>query len=120
MKYLKNFLHALIYTFSTLLILTFIFTLLSFFNVINFNGTIITKFIISFIAIFIGGFILGKNSLKKGWLEGLKFGSLIIFIFLLFNLLIIKSPFKITLLLYYLGILCTASFGSMIGIFRKR
>ena len=56
-KYLK----PLLFTFISLLILTFVFT---FFNYINFiNGTLfnIIKILIPFISLFIGSFLIGKH-----------------------------------------------------------
>lgn len=68
--------------------------------------------------IFIGSFKIGKNSNKKGYLEGIKYGSLWIIILLVINL-ITKN---ITLLstIYYIILLLTSTGASVLGINKKK
>ena len=56
---------------------------------------------------------------KKGYLEGIKFGLIMIVIILIFNLLIFKNEFNLISILYYLSLLFVSTIGSMIGIKRK-
>ena len=119
MNYLKILGKSFIYIVSILLVSTFVITLLNYFNI--FNGKIVTffKIIISLISMFVGGFIMGKNSKQKGWLEGLKLGAIILLILFIINYLILKQSFDIRNLVYYLILLSSIIFGSMIGINKK-
>jgi putative membrane protein (TIGR04086 family) len=64
---------------------------------------------------FILGIINGKKASKKGYLEGLKLGSIIILILLIFNLIFIRK-FSLNTFVYYLVIIASTTIGSMIGI----
>ena len=68
---------------------------------------------------FVGGFIMGKNSKQKGWLEGLKLGLIVLLILVLMNYLILGQSFEVKNLVYYLILLSSTIFGSMIGINKK-
>lgn len=65
------------------------------------------------------GIGIGRKSSKKGYLEGLKLGGIIILSLLLINLLFIRT-FSLSILMYYLIILASSIIGSMIGINIKR
>lgn len=120
MKYLKKLAFSFIYIIATLLILTFITTILSYFNIINDKITSIIKIIIPISSLFIGGFYIGKNSLKKGFIEGLKLSLIFSILLIIFNYLAFDYSFKLKYILFYL-ILCVSSvFGSMIGINKKK
>ena len=85
MKYLKNLGLSFIYIISIILILTFITTIFSYFNILNDKITSIIKIIIPIVSMFIGGFWIGKKSIKKGFLEGLKLGAIFSCILVIFN-----------------------------------
>ena len=119
MNYLKKLGKALLTTFITLIIGIVIITLLNYFNIIGINITNISKIIILGLSIFIGSFSLGKMSIKKGYLEGLKFGLLITFILFLLNLIITKN-IKIRLIILYIIINITSILGSMFGILKSK
>lgn len=120
MKYLKNLGISFIYIISTLLIFTLITTIFSYFNILNDKVTSIVKIIIPIISMFIGGFFIGKNSNKKGFLEGLKLGVIFSIILIIFNYLAFDYSFKIKYLLFYSILIISSIFGSMIGINRKK
>ena len=120
MKYLKNLGISFIYIISTLLILTLITTIFSYFNIFNDKVTSMVKIIIPIISMFIGGFFIGKNSNKKGFLEGLKLGVIFSIIIIIFNYLAFDYSFKIKYLLFYSILIISSIFGSMIGINRKK
>ncbi|MEG0026535.1 MAG: TIGR04086 family membrane protein, partial [Bacilli bacterium] len=82
MKYLKNIGISFFYIIIILLILTFIITILNYFNLINSHIMAILQIITLIISLFIGGVIIGKKSAKKGWLEGLYLGIIFLFILL--------------------------------------
>ena len=114
---LKKILFTTLYYFISLLIGNILITLLSYFNIINNNITNIISFLYPLILIIINSFLLGKTTLKKGYLEGLKFGLLISIIFLLIT--IITNNFNPKILIYYIIIITSSTLSSMIGINHK-
>ena len=119
MKYLKNIVFSLGIVSAVLLIFTFIITILSYFNIINDSLITIFKMLIPIISVLSSSIVMGKNSTKKGWLEGLKLGILICILLFLFNLLGLNK-FKINQLLFYGILIFTSIIGSMIGISKKK
>ena len=120
MKYLKNLGMSFLYIIGSILVLTFITTILSYFNILNDKVTSIIKIIIPIISMLIGGFYIGKRSNKKGFLEGLKLGAIFSSILVIFNYLALDNSFKFKYLLFYLILIITSILGSMIGINRKK
>lgn len=119
MKYLKNIVFSLGLVIAILLIFTFIVTILSYFNIMNDSITTVFKMIIPIISVLSSGIVMGLNSSKKGWLEGLKLGFLICILLFLFSLLGLNNTFKISQLLFYGILIFTSIVGSMIGISRN-
>ncbi len=117
MKNLKKLLKAFTYWLISLLIFALLINTLNYLSIINYKTLQILKIILSLISIFIGGFIIGKNSVKKGWIEGLKFGILITIIFLLISL-VLKS-LALDKIIYIILIIIVSIFGSVIGINKK-
>lgn len=116
MKYLKT----IMVFFSLLFITTIINTIFYYFNITSSSANNIIKIIIFIIVFIITGIYIGKNSSKKGWLEGLKISGIIIGIFLLLSL-IFKYNFNIIQILYYLICTLMIVLGSIIGInFKKK
>lgn len=111
---------ALLYSIGTILILTFVVTLLNYVNIFSYKIVVIFKIIIPILSIFIGGLVMGKKSTNKGWLEGIKYGIIFIVILCIMNYLILRTGFKIQDLIYYLIITLASSFGSIIGINYKK
>ena len=60
--------------------------------------------------------IMGKNSSKKGWLEGLKLGLMVCLLLFLFNILGLQNSIKLSAFLFYSILTITSIVGSMIGI----
>ena len=120
MKYLKNLGISLLYIIGTILVLTFIISIFSYFNIINDKIVSIFKIIIPIISLLIGGFYMGKRSIKKGFLEGIKLGVIFSLILIIFNFLAFGNSFKFKYLLFYLILIISSVLGSMIGINRKR
>ncbi|MBR3229975.1 MAG: TIGR04086 family membrane protein [Bacilli bacterium] len=117
MKSLKKIIKSTIITTITFIILTIILTAFNYFNLLNYKIINTFKLIIPICSIFIGGYLIGKKSEKKGWLEGIKF-SLIISI-LLFLITILLNKFKLEYLLYLVIIAVSGTLGSIIGINKK-
>ena len=114
----KKILNCLGLFFIIILGSTLIITILNYFNIMN-NKTISTiKFVIPMLSIIISSYRLGKFSEKQGYLEGLKLGGIIIFIFII--LVILLDKLEIRSMIYYGIMLLTSIISSMIGINRKK
>lgn len=120
MEYLKNIGKSLIYSFAIIIISTFLITILNYFNLIGSKVLAVLKILIILISMFVGGYLIGKVSKQKGWLEGIKFGGITIIILALFNYLGLGQKFSITHLIYYLILIISCTLGSMIGINQKK
>ena len=118
-KYTK-YLKALLYIFIPILFFSLILSLLYYFNIISDKSLNILKIITTLISFIIGGIYIGKKSNKKGYLEGLKIGLIIIFLFFTISFLAFDKGMSIKNLIYYLVILATSTTGSMIGINKKK
>ena len=118
MTYLKNFSKSLLFIIGSFLILILLFTILNYFNIINNKILNISKIIIPLFAQALGGFIIGKNTIKNGWFEGLKLGMFCILIVLLFNLFL-KYSINSKDLIFYILMLISTILGSMFGINQK-
>ena len=119
MNFIKNVSLSILYIILIMLVLTFILTLFSYFNIIGDKVISIFKIIIPVISLFIGGFLIGKKSLKKGWLEGLKLSLIFLILLIIFEYLALDQSFNIKNILYYLILSISSIFGSMIGISKK-
>lgn len=120
MKYLKKLGFSFLYIMGSMLVSTFIITLLSYFNIISDKIISIFIILIPIISLFIGGFYMGKNSNSKGYLEGLKLGSVFSIFLLIFNFLAFDNSFKLKYLLFYSIIIISCILGSMIGINKRK
>ena len=120
MLFLKNGSKSLLISIIILLITTFIITLFNYIGIFGLGLVNIFSYIIPFIAFFIGGFLLGKKSINKGWLEGLKLGLICIFILFIFNFLAFNEGYSISNLILYSIILIANILGSMLGINKKK
>lgn len=119
MTYIKKYGLRFLYTIISILVSLLLITAMYYFNWINENTYKIAKLMILLINIFISSFILGKKATKKGYLEGIKLASIIIPTFLIITILT-NQKLKITIMIYDIIILFTATLGSMIGINRKK
>ncbi len=110
-KYFKS----LIYTFGMIIIFSLIITLLNYIGLVTGTTLKVLKLIIPIISVFVGGIIMGKNSIKKGWLNGLKIGIVTTLLLLLITI-ISKTEISFKTFIYYLILLADIMFGSMVGI----
>lgn len=120
MNYIKNIAISILYIIVSILILTFITTVFSYFNIISDSFTSILKIIIPITSLFIGGFYLGRKSTKKGWFEGLKLSLIFLLILIIFEYLALNQSFNIKNILFYSILSISSIFGSIIGINRKK
>lgn len=117
MNNIKKYIISLGYTLGVILIFTIILSLLSYFNLLNDKVIEVLKLVISIIATIVGGFFIGKNSDRKGYKYGIKFGLIVIFIS--FLLALIFEVLSFTFIIYGIIIILSSMAGSMIGINKK-
>lgn len=98
---------------------TFLITILNYFNIINPLFTNILNIIIPIVSLFIGGLLIGRESNNKGYLEGIKFGSIYALFIILYNILMVNSKFNFKIILLCIILIISAMIGSMIGINKK-
>lgn len=118
MNFLIKYGLGIIYTLAGVVGALLLITLLYHFNIVNDQIFSFLKLLVILSSAFINSFILGRKADKKGYLEGTKFGLIIII--LMFIPTILSANFKVKLLIYYLVIMITTILGSMIGISKKR
>lgn len=114
-----NYLKNIGYIFIGMLVTTIIITILNYFNILNGMSLKVVLIITIILSLFVGGYLTGRKANKRGYLEGIKFGSIMIAIILLLNLLIFKNEFALINILYYFSLLFSSTLGGMIGITRK-
>ena len=117
MKYLKILGRCLGITFIITILSTFLITIFSYFNLFSDNIIKVLKLSIPIISTFISGIIMGRNSIKKGFIEGLKLGLIIIFILIIIGLIL--GEFKLSSVLFYIILIISTTFCSMLGINKK-
>lgn len=113
----KKILINIAYFFLTIFLFTFLLTLIAYFNLLNPKIISISRQIVPLLTVTIISYNLGKKAEKKGYIEGIKFGSLILLLFT--ALIIILDKYQLKTLLYDLIFLLASTLGSMIGINRK-
>ena len=90
-----------------------------FIKILTGNSVKIFELIILFISLFILGLLTGRKANKKGYLEGIKIGSIMVVIILLLNLIVFKNKFTLLNILYYPLLILTSMIGSMVGISKR-
>lgn len=119
MTYIKNLGIAFGFIVGSLFGVTLIVTLLHYINWIGSKTLSVLEIITPLLSLFIGGFIIGKNSKQKGWLEGLKLGGLFLTLLILFQYLGLRIHFSVKTILFYALLLVSCVFGSMLGINKR-
>ena len=102
------------------LLFTTLFSLLNLGNIFYSRTTDTFLFLSMIFTLFVIGFEFGKKALKKGYLEGLKIGGCLIFLFLIINLIFYQTGFSLERIIYYLVLILSSMLGSMVGINKKR
>lgn len=115
-----NYLKNIGYTFLLFLICTLLLTILNYTGILTGNTLNVFSTIFLFISILYGGILTGRKANRKGYFEGIKFGSIIMILILLINLLIFKNKFHLISILYYLSIIFISMIGSIIGISKRK
>lgn len=99
---------------------TLLATLLHYLNWIGSKTLSVIEIIIPLLALFLGGFQMGKRSKQKGWLEGLKIGGIFLIVLILFQYLGLQIHFSVKTILFYILIMVSSVFGSMLGINKRK
>ena len=118
MTYVKKIGKALFLNVIEVIIFLFILTLLYHFNYLDDRHYSFYKLCILLGSIFINSVLIGRKTLKKGYLEGIKYGFLILILFLV--PCIYFSKFRLSVIIFYGLIIMTSVIGSIIGISTKK
>lgn len=105
---------------SLILIFSFFINLLNYYDLLSANLYKISLVLLVALSIFLSAFILGKNTKEKGYLEGIKFGILIVLIMSIISYLAFDNNITIKSIIYYLILLITSATGSAFGINNKK
>ena len=118
MYVIRNLFISLGYFFAILFVGTLLVTIFDYFSLLSIGIINILKLIIPIIGIFISSYRLASRSKKNGYLEGIKMGIIVIFIFVVMILLLDKFSFRSVI--YYVILLITSILSGMLGINRKK
>lgn len=118
MKVVKKYLLTLLSIIISLIVMTLVLTALYYFDYISTDTYKILKISIIVLTLIINSIVLGRSSIKNGYLDGIKLGIMLI----LFCTLVafVQKNISIKLILYNIIILITTTLGSMIGINTKK
>ena len=119
MNYIKRIIKPLSRIFIYIIIYMFILTLLNYFNIISYHTLNILKYIFLFILLIYYSYKIGLGSNSKGYLEGIKFSSIIITILIILNIIFIRN-FNFKSIIYYLLILVITTSSSILGINKNK
>lgn len=111
--YLKCYLYFILIFFCLSLILSIM-------NYLFNNELYIFKVLIPVFSFLVSSFVLGLNSKRKAYLEGIKFSSVYVILSLIISFIIIKNSFSVTIVIYYISLIISCVIGSMIGINFKK
>lgn len=104
----------------TIIIISLITSLLNFITPISKNILNIVTTISMIIIFFIFGIKYGKRSNSKGWLCGIKNGLIMVLLLLLISLIFFNQSIHPATFIYYVILILTNVFGSIIGINKKK
>ncbi|WP_423407517.1 TIGR04086 family membrane protein [Heyndrickxia sp. MSNUG] len=112
----KAVLYGVMAIFLLAVVSSFIFSLLLKFTSVQESSLQYVMTSISFLSIFIGGFITGGNGKLKGWLIGGSTGLVYSLIIFLFQFLGYDSLFTFEQLIYHTCYILTAMMGGILGV----
>ena len=108
--------YGLITVFMLAIVISFIFSLLLRFTSLQETSVAWIIVTLSFITLFIGGFISGGRGKEKGWLLGGATGGAYTLVIFLFQYLGNDALFTMQQMLFHLGFIGTAALGGIIGV----
>ncbi|HAQ06054.1 MAG TPA: TIGR04086 family membrane protein [Bacillus bacterium] len=112
----KAVLYGVIAIFLLAIVSSFIFSLLLRFTSVQESSLQYVMTSISFLSIFIGGFVTGGNGKQKGWLIGGATGLTYTIIIFLFQFLGYDSLFSFEQIIYHICYVLTAMMGGILGV----
>lgn len=112
----KAVIYGVMAIFLLAVVSSFIFSLLLKFTSVQESSLQYVMTSISFLSIFIGGFITGGNGKQKGWLIGGGTGLVYSFIIFLFQFLGYDSLFSFEQIIYHTCYILTAMMGGILGV----
>lgn len=115
---MKKFIKPILYSLVFFILFTLIITLFNYFGILSGNLFKIFKVIDIITTFFINGFMIGKASNQKGWLNGLESGGFLIIILFIISLLF-NIKLNIKLFIGYIILIAISVLGSMVGISKK-
>lgn len=115
MNSIKKYLKPAIFTVVSLILYILILCVFHYFGVMKLSSIGTVNFVVMAILTFMVGIFLGKKTSKKGYLEGLKFGSVLAILLILANIIFYRH-IDLYVFLYYLLLVVSPTIGSMIGI----
>ena len=118
MKKILNYMKFISIFLIVELMITFIISLLNLMGV-NAGLTTIILLICNVLFFFILNYFNAHINKKKGFLEGIILGLILIFLMILIKIIFFNNSFKITTVIYYLILLITSIFGGMFGVNKK-
>ncbi len=120
MKQLKHYGKVLLLFTGSSIILSLLLSLLNYCNIFIGKTTHIILIFYMICMTFYIGYSSGKLAEKKGYLEGLKIGGILILSLIFINMIFFWSPFTISRIIYYMILLIVSIVSAMIGINKKK
>lgn len=119
MNNVKNYLIAIGYFLLVVAVFAIILTIFNYYDIVTNKLFKVIKVLIPSLALFIGGYKVGNNANKKGYIEGIKLSLIVIVLLFMFSYLGFNASFSISLILYYIILIISSMLGAMIGINKK-
>ena len=119
MDNVKNYLIAIGYFLLVVAVFAIVLTIFNYYDIVTNKLFKVVKVLIPSLALFIGGYKVGNNANKKGYIEGIKLSLIVIVLLFMFSYLGFNASFSISLILYYIILIISSMLGAMIGINKK-
>ena len=119
MDNVKNYLIAIGYFLLVVAVFAIILTIFNYYDIVTNKLFKVIKVLIPSLALFIGGYKVGNNANKKGYIEGIKLSLIVIVLLFMLSYLGFNASFNISLILYYIILIISSMLGAMIGINKK-
>ncbi len=118
MNVIKKYIISISITLGLIIIFSFFINILSYLDILNIRTYKVLIMIFLVVSITIGSYLLGYNSINKGYLNGIIFGT-IINIITIFISIVSKQELNKEKIIYFIIIIITSLVGSTIGINKK-
>lgn len=119
METIKKYFISLGITLGLTIAFAFFVNILNYFDLLSMNTYKVIIVLTTAVSAAVGSYILGKKTDRKGYLEGIKFGIILILLMWIISFLAFDQSFSISSIIYYLIFIITSSIGSMFGINKK-